>query len=35
MGLTGVPVLVADEDSEQIRILVGAHAILQYLAIEM
>jgi hypothetical protein len=35
LGLTGVPVLIADENSEQIRILVGANAILQYLNIEM
>ncbi len=33
MGLNGVPVLVADENSEQIRILVGVEAILQYLHI--
>jgi len=35
MGLTGVPVLIADEDGEQKRILVGVNAILQYLVIEM
>ena len=35
MGLTGVPVLIADEDGEHIRILVGTDAILQYLVIEM
>lgn len=35
LGLNGVPVLVADENSEQIRILVGAKAILEYLGIEM
>lgn len=35
MGLTGVPVLIAREDSEHIRIFVGDEAILQYLAIAM
>jgi hypothetical protein len=35
MGLSGVPVLIAEEDTAHIRILVGSEAILQYLMIEM
>lgn len=35
MGLTGVPVLIAEEDAAHRRILVGSEAILHYLMIDM
>jgi len=35
MGLTGVPALIAEENTDHIHILVGSKEILQYLRIEM